>query len=401
MIKGKEGIALVLAVVFMLAMTILLTAVLLLSTQEINATQLYLDGNKALYYAEAGVEYAQARILNGNSVDEVNNSVSLLKDSFGKDNYGKDIIKSLSAEYLGNSTYKFTCEAQYNKAERKIVKKIELLYQGLWDKVLASEGKIEFGNIKGNLVINGNVHSNSDIIARGPDNDSNNNSNNNTTYVIHINGKVSAGNRVIDGDEDKNENNENEGRITALEEKENAPRLSFPEIKFDNYKARSKYVFNNEDDFVNALRNNEIVKDPSGPTFVYIIGDLHLRNLKGLNISDLCITVEGDIHVNNTSDMTIDGGSKLVTLISKNLKYNNDAKITFKNCIIYTEGNTDFTNMKADVTVENGAIYAKTGYIGFNNIKNTFTINGGNFTYPQVAHLFDIYEVRLWSDAGA
>lgn len=378
MIKGKDGIALILAVVFMLAMTILLTAILLLSTQEINATQLYLDSNKAFYYAEAGVEYAQARILNGNSVDEVNSSVSLLKNDLGKDSYGNDVIRSLYVEYLGNSTYKFTCEAQYNKTKRRIVKQIELLYPGLWDKALASEGNISLSVNQaqgGNLNINGNIHSNNSITAKDP---------------ININGKVSVaqGGTVSD-------------KITAAGGISILPNpLSFPTINFNDYRAKSNYIFNSETDFVNALKNNRINKDPSGPTFVYIEGDLHLNNLEGLDISGLCITVNGDTHVNNTSNMTIDGGSKLVTLISRNLKYNNDAKITFKNCIIYTEGNTDFTNMKADVTVDNGAIYAKTGYIGLDNIKKTFTINCGNFTYSQVAHLFDIYEVRLWSDAG-
>ncbi|MGC8971175.1 MAG: hypothetical protein ACP5K2_03105 [bacterium] len=368
MTKEKEGIALILAIVFMLALTILLSAILLLSTQEINATQLYLDGNKALYYAEAGVEYAQARILNGDSVDVI------VRDVFS--HFGNNIIKSFYIDTLGN-LYKFTCEAQYNRTKRKVVKQIELLYPGLWDKVMASEGNIAV-NVNqaqgGRLVIEGNIHSNGNITANDP---------------ITINGKVS----VAKGGSISN-------NINATEKITDAPRLSFPMIDFDEYRAKSSYIFYSETDFVNALKNGSIVKNSSVTTFVYIDGDLHLRNLEGLDISGLCITVNGDIHVNNTRDMTIDGGSKLVTLISKNLKYNNDAKITFKNCIIYTEQNVNFTNMKGDVSIEEGAIYAKTGYIGLNNIKKEFRIIGGNFSYSKVAHLFDVYEVRLWSDSG-
>jgi len=380
MFKGKEGIALILAIVFMLAITILLSAVLLLSTQEINATQLYLDGNKALYYAEAGVEYAQAKILNNESqstVDELNasNTDIYLKTSFNDGNVGG---LDLTVTPLGSHKYRISCEVRYNKIKRKITKEIKILYPGLWDKAMASEGNIELSVNQaqgGQLIINGNIHSNSNITSKD---------------LITINGNVSASGSIGD-------------KVSVSSGYSKTPgvdRLTFPEINFDDYRARSTYVFNNESDFVNALRNNQIVTNPYEPTYVYINGDLHLRNIEGLNISNLCITVNGDIHVNNTSEMTIDGGSKMVTFIARNLKYNNDSKITFNNCLIYTENNADFTNMKADVTIQNGAVYAKNGYIGLDNIKKTFTITHGNWGYTQVSHLFDNYSVLSWSDAG-
>jgi len=380
MFKGKEGIALILAIVFMLAITILLSAVLLLSTQEINATQLYLDSNKALYYAEAGVEYAQARILNNESqstVDELNtsNTDNYLKASFNDNNIGS---LDLTVTSLGSHKYRISCEVRYNKAKRKITKEIKILYPGLWDKAMASEGNIELSVNQaqgGNLIINGNIHSNNSITSKDP---------------ITINGNVSASGSIGD----------KVGVSNGYSKTSGVDRLTFPEINFDDYRTRSTYVFNNKNDFVNALRNNQIVANSNELTYVYIDGDLHLRNIEGLNVSNLCITVNGDIHVNNTSEMTIDGGSKMVTFIAKNLKYNNDSKITFNNCLIYTENNADFTNMKADVTIQNGAVYAKTGYIGLDNIKKTFTITHGNWGYTQVSHLFDNYSVLSWSDAG-
>ncbi|MBC7319101.1 pilus assembly PilX N-terminal domain-containing protein [bacterium] len=386
MIKGKEGIALILAIVFMLAITILLTAVLLLSTQEINATQLYLDSNKAFYYAEAGVEYAQARILKadqeGNLDDNFLSELSSINtDSYLKSSFNDVNIKSVNLTVVrGDSAHKYrmSCEVKYNKATRKITKEIRILYPGLWDKAMASNGdiKLDVNNAQGGiLVINGNIHSNSNITSKDP---------------ITINGNVSATGTI------DNQISVSDGKSKTP----NVPSLSFPDINFDEYRAKSTYIYNNETDFVNALRSGLIQTSPNEVIYVFIDGDFHLRNIEGLNVSGLCITVNGDIHVNNTTNMKIDGGSKMVTFISKNLKYNNDAKITFENCIIYTEYNTDFTNMKADVTIQNGAVYAKNGYIGLENIKKTFTITHGNWGYPQVSHLFDQYQVELWSDAS-
>ncbi len=385
MIKGKEGIALILAIVFMLAITILLTGVLLLSTQEINATQLYLDSNRAFYYAEAGVEYAQARILkadqegnlNENFLNELssNNTDAYLKSSFNDIN-----IKTVDLNVVSNSPHKYriSCNVKYKKATRKVTKEIRILYPGLWDKALASEGNINLSvnpGQGGNIIINGNIHSNRDITSKDP---------------IVINGNVSATGTI----------GPNISVSSGYEKTSGAIKLSFPEIKFDEYKAKSKYFYSNETAFINALNSGEIQTNTEGPTFVYIDGDFHIRNIQGLNITNLCITVNGDIHVNNTSAMTIDGGSKMVTFISKNLKYNNDSRITFKNCIIYTEENADFGNMKADVTLENGAIYAKMGYIGLENVKKTLTITHGNWGYFHVSHLFDQYQVESWSDAS-
>ncbi|MCX7795952.1 MAG: hypothetical protein N2380_05470 [bacterium] len=386
MIKGKEGIALILAIIFMLAITILLTSVLLLSTQEVSATQAYLDGTKALYYAEAGVEYAQARILKADEDGNLNDSFLSELGNSSTDNYLKTSFSDANVRSVdlnvvrGSSAHRYimSCEVKYNKTTRKITKEIRILYPGLWDKAMASEGEIKLDVNKaqgGNLVINGNIHSNSSITSKD---------------LITINGNVSATGSI---DTQINVS-------SGYSKTPNASRLSFPNISFDEYRAKSTYVYNNQTDFVNALRNGQIQTTPGEVTYVYINGDFHLANIQGLNISNLCITVNGDIHVNNTSDMTIDGGSKMVTFISKNLKYNNDAKITFKNCIIYTEYNTDFTNMKADVTIQDGAVYARNGYIGLENIKKTFTITHGNWGYSKVSHLFDQYQVESWSDAS-
>lgn len=385
MVKGKEGIALILAIVFMLAITILLTGVLLLSTQEINATQLYLDGNKAFYYAEAGVEYAQAKLLKADQDGDLNNNLLSELSSSNTDAYLKSLfndinIKAVDLTVVSNSPhrYRMSCDVKYNKTARKITKEIRILYPGLWDKVLASEGNINLDINRGqggNIIINGNLHSNSNITSKDP---------------ININGNVSATGTISD------KINVSSGYWKTP----GASRLSFPDINFDVYRAKSDYIYSNQTSFINDLRSGKIKSSSERPTFIFIDGDFHIRNIEGLNITNLCITVNGDVHVNNTNAMTIDGGSKMVTFISKNLKYNNDSQITFKNCIIYTEYNTDFTNMKADVTLQGGAIYAKNGYIGLENLKKILTINHGNWGYPEVSHLFDQYQVESWSDAS-
>ncbi|HRU32045.1 MAG TPA: hypothetical protein P5310_01365, partial [bacterium] len=95
------------SIIFMLALSILLVAVLLLSNQEIYATQVCLNGNKAFYYAEAGVEYAQAQLLNGKSVDELNQP--------SVDNSLKEKLDSrisslnLQVENPSGSKYTLTC----------------------------------------------------------------------------------------------------------------------------------------------------------------------------------------------------------------------------------------------------------------------------------------------------
>jgi hypothetical protein len=97
----------------------------------------------------------------------------------------------------------------------------------------------------------------------------------------------------------------------------------------------------------------------------------------------------------------------MVAFISKSLKFNNDGVVNFTNCILYTTSDADFTNMKADVSIKNGAIYAQEGYISLNNIKDTFLVERGTWTYRDLLYatgnysLFPIYTITSWSDLGA
>jgi hypothetical protein len=378
MIKGKEGIALIMAIFFIVALSILLTAVLMLNNQEIRATQLQLDSNKAFYYAEAGVEYGVAQVLNkqispspNQPVDLTNNYKISIRQSSGDSNIDKSVI-TLTVESPSYLDYKFTCEVRYNTARRKVMKEI-LLYTGIWDKAMASNGNIDLrvnSGQGGSIAINGDVHSNGDITGSGDG--------------VTIDGNVSAG-----------------GKISGIQPSTgynlypNSPQLQFPSTNFNYYYSIANYIYNTEDDFVNAFKAGKI----SSPGVVYISGDLHIVKLQGLTLTGLTIVVNGDIHINNQDAMTIDGGSSMVTFIAQNMKFNNDADFNFKNCIIYTINNVDFTNMKGNVTVDNGAIYAQQGYINLNNIKKIFTVKRGNWKAEDL-FIFDLYKTVSWSDAG-
>ena len=396
MFKGKEGIALILAIVFMLAITILLSAVLLLSTQEINATQLYLDSNKALYYAEAGVEYAQARILKAEIEGNLNsNFLSTLSspdtDNSLKNSFNDINIKSvnLTAEPGSSAnTYRMTCEVKYNRTTRKITKEIRILYPGLWDKAMASDGNINLSiKDKGYLTINGNIHSNSNIIA-SPD----------MKDPIYINGNVTASGTIDD-------------KIIAsngYSKTYPVPKLTFPLIDWNYYKSLvgSKNYFNSGDNFINALNRGEIDMS-SKPVYVYIKADgdgwdFKLENLRQeLIISDICIIVDGEVKFNNNkSEMTIGSDSYVITFIARELSFVNiNRETTFKNMLLYSLGNVDFQNLSAKVMIE-GSIYSEKGYIGLDTIKAPIEIKYKKWNYSDVSHLFDLYQVERWSDAS-
>lgn len=387
MIKGKEGIALVLAIVFMLAITILLTAVLLLSTQEINATQLYLDGNKAFYYAEAGVEYAQARILkadesgtlNDNFLSELSNSST---DNYLKSSFNDTNVKNVDLTVVRGSsahTYRMSCEVKYNKTTRKITKEIRILYPGLWDKAMASDGNITLTvtpGQNGSITINGDIHSNQNITY--------------TTNGVTINGDITAC-----------------GKINNV--LNNAPPLNIPIIDLDFYKSLtpSRNIFQSGDDFLDALKFGAL--DMSNkPTYVYIKADkggwdFKLENLRqDLIVSDICIVVDGNLKFNNTkSTITVGSDSYMISfIVTGKLDFTNIKNdTTFKNTLFYSQTQIDFTNIPGSVTI-NGAMYSKNGYIGLDTIKAPLTINHVKWSYSDVSHLFDLYQVESWSDAS-
>ncbi len=377
--KGREGITLILSIIFMLALSILLVAVLLLSNQEIYATQVCLNGNKAFYYAEAGVEYAQAQLLNGKSVDELNQP--------SVDNSLKEKLDSrisslnLQVENPSSSEYTLTCKVNYNKTNRKIVKKIKL-YTGIWEYAMSSANgidlKINTGQ-GGKVVIDGDISSKKSITG-------------DITLLGGDTPPASSGVYILN----------NHTYTSSMS-------LIFPPTTYDYYESIASYKYNNQDEFVNALK-----LDPSNPNYpgsgiVYINGDLDIKKDFPPIPTGITIVVNGDVHVvtGENETLSMDGGEKMVAFISKSLKFNNDGVVNFTNCILYTTSDADFTNMKADVSIKNGAIYAQEGYISLNNIRDTFLVERGTWTYRDLLYatgnysLFPIYTIESWSDLGA
>ena len=371
MIKGKEGIALIMAIFFIVALSILLTAVLMLNNQEIKATQLQLDSNKAFYYAEAGVEYGVAQVLNGKTLIELNNLSTVIRDSFKDNNINYLDLTVENPSYLD---YKFTCEVRYNTARRKVTKEI-LLYTGIWDKAMASGNNITLSVVQGqtgNILINGDIYANGDISGKKEQN-------------ITINGNIYATGTIDSSLQVSN----------GYNLYPHSPSLPFPTTNFDYYKSIADYTYKSDTEFIKALQTNSL---QSG--VVYIEGDLDLVNLEGLTIKNLTLVVNGKIvHTRNVSNITFSGDG-MIALIAKDIFFNNVSNLECKNCIIYaTEGNVDFTNAE-NVTVDNGAIYAQQGYIGLDTIKKTFTVNRGTWKYTDIPFLFDLYKTVSWSDAG-
>ncbi|HOP56553.1 MAG TPA: hypothetical protein PLK33_07490 [bacterium] len=358
------------SIIFMLALSILLVAVLLLSNQEIYATQVCLNGNKAFYYAEAGVEYAQAQLLNGKSVDELNqpsvdNSLKEKLDS-------KISSLNLQVENPSSSEYTLICKVNYNKTNRKIVKKIKL-YTGIWEYAMASSGKMDLyinpgssGKIEHNITINGDIASNSEINFGQGD-----------TY-----------------DDPRNPEGlyiPNQYTWTPK------ARLTFPTNDIDYYRSIADYIYKDQNEFINALNSS----NPPTGGLVFVEGDFHVSNLAGLSITGLNTVVNGKIFINNTQYMKIDGGDSLVTFVGKEIKYVNDAKMDFENCILYSLGYVDFGNMKDDVIVNNGGVYAQDGYIDITNIKANYTVTRGDWDWRNLPSFFPIYTIESWSDLGA
>lgn len=347
----------------MVAISILLTAVLLLANQEIYSTQSQLDGYKAFYYAEAGVEYGIAQLINRVSVDDLNaDSVSkFLKEEFGVD----DLKLNVSTTTIeGKPAYSIVSEVRYNKAKRKITKVIQL-YVGIWNNAMASNKNIDLSvnpGQGGEIIINGDIYSNGSINFDKKDDPR-------TPPGVYI---------PLEYDISSGQN------------------LSFPPANFDYYRSIATKKYRNVDEFIN---------DNNRPTsgIVYIEGDLDIVKIQNLSITGLTIVVEGDIHIRNQQEMTIDGGDNMVIFIAQNMKFNNDGIFNFRNCIVYAIGNIDFTNMKEDVTIDNGAIYAQEGYISLNNIKDRFTINRGNWKPTEITNFFDIFDIYRtvsWTDSG-
>ena len=386
MFKGKEGIALILAIFFVLVISMLLMAILLLTNQEINATQLQLDSNKAFYFAEAGVEYGLAQVINGKTVEDLNKEASIEDqnkynckseaDVFLIKNFGDSNINylDLKVENPSTSDYIFTCEVRYNKARRKVRKEVEL-YTGVWSKAMGSGNGITLSVVQGqtgNIIINGDIYANGDITGKKEEN-------------ITINGNVYATGTI--GDDIQ----VGEG----FEKFPGASSLPFPSTDFDYYKSIADYKYENDTKFIEDLKKNSL---QSG--VVYIEGDLDLVNLDGLTIKNLTLVVNGKIvHTRNVSNITFSGDG-MIALIARDIFFNNVSNLNFNNCIIYaTDGNVDFTNAE-NVKIGNGAIYAQQGYIGLDTIKKTFTVNRGTWEYTDIPFLFDIYKTVLWTDTG-
>jgi Tfp pilus assembly protein PilX len=353
MFKGKEGIALVLAMFFVLVISILLVAILLLNVQEMNATQFQLDNNKAFYYAEGGVEYGLAQILNGKTLTELNSLSRDIRDSFKDNNIN---YLNLEVEQSDLTDYKITCEVGYNKARRKVTKEISLLDTSFWDNAMASGRDININNA-----------------------------------TIDISGKISANETVKLG---------NKVTIVNSLSYQNKANLSFPSELFDFYKNSNLFAtYNNEDEFLSNLD-----KIPAG-SVVLIEDNLHLNNLNFKLLKSITILVEGDLtHDNNASVDIEPGANSMVLFIAKGTLHINYVNFTASNTIFFVENANNekdaiqLNNISFKLT--NGGIYGKGGDIDIvnTNLPYYFNLDRGKWNVSDILDSSFIYKLKNWRD---
>lgn len=408
MIKGKEGIALILAIVFMLAITILLTGVLLLSTQEINATQLYLDGNKAFYYAEAGVEYAQARILkaieSGENLDEIKDkikssvsSLEIFRDSNIK--YGPSLSIEEKFKGLFITTYSISCSIGYGKAYRKITKEIQLFDKRL-DKAIASNGNIEFNVNSGQ---SGQISIIGDIYA--------------TQSLIFGGGKWEYGDFILEG----NAYASNLSGNLPLEVKPiSGANFNFPQdVDITSYRMKAKYYVGSNPPtgstyLVKSYSTvNEFLKDLSSPNpprggIVYIDSNFHMNNLENINIEGLTFVVNGELsHANNINKLEAGSENSAVEFIARKVFFNKLSDIALKNSIIYATEELRFVNV-TNINIDGGGLYLAPALsadkkievitLGLENIKSSLQII--SLPNSQKQKGIGNYFFVSWSDAS-
>ncbi|HPO82891.1 MAG TPA: hypothetical protein PK487_08020, partial [bacterium] len=273
------------------------------------------------------------------------------------------------------------CKVNYNKTNRKIVKKIKLK-TSLWEKAMAvgSDRKDKNGedvdvNIK---ISNATVTINGDIAADG------------TVNIVPNTVTITS-----------------DSSFTT----ESSAKLEFPSL-FDYYLSKVTITYNKGDDFVNAMINNQI---PSGAV-VLIQDSLQLNALNNLQFpSGVVILVEGDLTHANNADITNTVTTNMAIFIAKGKFHINYVNVNLSNYVFYVE-NSDLKEKKAilinniSFNLQNGAIYGVNGDI---DIKNTnapayFTLDRGNWKYNDLPYLSGYYEgqggyydLLSWSDLGA
>jgi len=368
MFKGKEGIALILAMFFVLVISILLVGILLLNVQEMNATQFQLDNNKAFYYAEGGVEYGLAQILNNSKnisppVDLTLAYKTSIEQSLKDNNSNEDSnlnvleLKVVKPNQSDPTDYKITCEVGYNKARRKVTKEISLLDTSFWDNAMASGRDININNAT------------IDISGK-----------------ISANGTVNLGNKV--------------NIVNPPLSYQNNANLSFPSGLFDFYKNSNLFnTYDNVDKFLSDLANI-----PAGSVILFK-GDLHLNNLNFKLLKSITILVDGDLtHDNNASVDIEPGANSMVLFIAKGTLHINNVNFTASNTIFFLENTKNSPNAvklnNISFKLTNGGIYGKGGDIDIVNTFSPYYFNLDRKTW-KVSDILDssfIYKLKNWSD---
>jgi len=350
MFKGKEGIALILAIFFVLVISMLLMALLLLTNQERNATQVQLDSNKAFYFAEGGVEYGLAQVLNGKTLNELNNLSTVIRDSFKDNNINYLKLEVENPNPSDLTDYKITCEVGYNKARRKVMKEISLLDTSFWDNAMASGGNININNA-----------------------------------TIDIGGKIAANEKVNIGNK--------VNIVNPPLSFQNGAKLTFPDGLFDFYKNSNIFAtYNNEDEFLKDINNI------SAGSVVLIKGDLHLNNLNFSLSKGITILVEGDLTHANNVDININPGNNKVLFIAKGKLHINNVNFNATNCIFFVEDAIELNNISFKLT--NGGIYGEGGDIDIvnTNLPYYFNLDRKNWEVSDILDSSFIYKLKNWSD---
>ncbi len=335
LLLSQKGIALLTTLIFGFVIVTMVTALLVITSNDSKLSTLQRESTRAFYLAETGIEKA---IWYLNSSEDNPDGLYFVGSLHGGevttefydvdiseiDTTGPDEIKTLL------STGKVVGGGEYNKGTRKIeVKVTKGIKQSpnlTYDYAVLTDGNME---LDGGITFHGNIHSNSDLI-------------NNGTINMEYGEATATGNT-------------NDTDLCTP----NQPYQEFPHIYWDYYEDISKTQENIDGHTYNNYYSGDVTFDASDTLYGIHFIDGNVTIATDLILHDAAIFATGFIWVKGgTGDVFLDNGENPnpLSLVAKDY-IRIDGNVHGEG-IIQTE--STFT-LNGNVNIQKGAIYADDG----------------------------------------
>ena len=336
-IKDEKGIALVLALVLLVVLSVLALAMVFLSRYETRFLVKERQSDAALYIADGGVEYAIYELQKGSSTyrgpttDFIGNG-GQFSVSVSTQGQPADFYVITSTGYVPNAT-----NPQETRTVRSVINISEEI-SSVFQNAIASQGDITLG---GNVVVNsdtptaqGNMYSGGNILLQD-----------NTT----INGDASAVGTIT---------TEGSSTITG-EETEGTEPLDFPEVDTASYISEAQDGGIHEGNYV--VSSDEDI----GP--LYIDGDLVISGNHQVTLTGT-VYVTGSVTLQGTPDAySFSGQETLVANSDVTMQGTSGSEIPL---VISVHGNV---TLQGNISTQGSVIYAPEGTV---TIQGSPDING-------------------------